>query len=177
MARPNRRDLALAEALDQRWTQVASALGQGEVNLAQALVITHALDALPAEKLDAEILARAEAHLVAQAAEFGPRDLRILGRRILDIVAPEIGEQHEAEELAREERAGERKTSLTTKRLGDGTTRITLQPARCHGHEAAHLPGGLHLTRHPTRTCTVRGRPTGSRSTANAVRRSATCSR
>ena len=114
------------KALDRRWTQVASALGQGEVNLAQALVIAHALDQLPAERLDAEILGRAEAHLVAQAAQFGPRELRVLGRRILDIVAPEIGEQHEAEELAREERAAERKTSLTSKRLGDGTTRITL---------------------------------------------------
>jgi hypothetical protein len=122
----NRRDLALAEALDKRWTQVASALGEGEVNLAQALVIAHALDQLPTEKVGSKILGRAEAHLVAQAAEFSPRDLRILGRRILDIVAPEIGEQHEAEELAREERAAERRTSLTSKRLGDGTTRITL---------------------------------------------------
>ncbi len=40
----NRRDLALAEALDRRWTMVAAALGQGDLNLAQARVITHALD-------------------------------------------------------------------------------------------------------------------------------------
>lgn len=122
----NRRDLALAEALDRRWSQVADALGLGEVNVAQAQVICHALDELPAEKVGPELVAKAEAHLVAKAAEFGPRELRMLGRRILDIVAPEIGEQHEAEQLAKEERAAERKTSLTSKRLGDGSTRITI---------------------------------------------------
>ena len=50
----------------------------------------------------------------------------LLEWRILDIVAPEIGEQHEAEQLAAEERRAERRTSLVTKRLGDGTTRITI---------------------------------------------------
>ena len=89
-------------------------------------MITRALDELPADKLPVEVLAAAEAHLVAQAADFGPRELRILGRRILDIVAPEIGEQHEAEQLAKEERRAERRTSLVSTRLGDGTTRITI---------------------------------------------------
>ena len=94
--------------------------------MAQAHVITHALDELPTDKVPAEVLAAAEAHLVAQAAHFGPRELRVLGRRILDIVAPEIGEQHEAEQLAEEERRAERRTSLVSTRLGDGTTRITI---------------------------------------------------
>ena len=122
----NRRDLALAEALDRRWAGVADGLGAGDLNIAQAQVIVHALDELPSEKLPAEVLQDAEAHLVAQAAEFGPRELRVLGRRILDSVAPEIGEQHEAEQLAEEERRAERRTSLVSKRLGDGTTRITI---------------------------------------------------
>jgi hypothetical protein len=122
----NRRDLALAVALDRRWIGVAAALGAGDLNVAQAQVITHALDELPSDKLPAEVLGAAEAHLVAQAAEFGPRELRVLGRRILDIVAPEIGEQHEAEQLSAEERRAERRTSLVSKRLGDGTTRITI---------------------------------------------------
>jgi hypothetical protein len=122
----NRRELALAEALSERWTLVASALGRGEVNLAQAQVITYALGELPTDTVPREVLAAAEAHLVTLAAEFGPRELRFLGRRILDIVAPEIGEQHEAEQLAKEERRAERRTSLVSKRLGDGTTRITI---------------------------------------------------
>jgi len=122
----NRRDLALAEALDRRWLGVAAALGAGDLNVAQAQVITRALDELPSDTLPVEVLAAAEAHLVAAAADFGPRELRVLGRRILDIVAPEIGEQHEAEQLAEEERRAERRTSLVTSRLGDGTTRITI---------------------------------------------------
>ena len=121
-ARPGARRGA-GPALGTVWPR---GLGAGDLNVAQAQVITHALDELPAEKLPAEVLQDAEAHLVAQAAEFGPRELRVLGRRILDIVAPEIGEQHEAEQLAAEERRAERRTSLVSKRLGDGTTRITI---------------------------------------------------
>ncbi len=148
----NRHELALGQALDRRWMQLGAALGQGEVNLAQASVIGHALDELPAEKVSAEELARAEAYLVAKAAEFGPRELRILGRRILDIVAPEIGEQHEAEQLAAEERRAERRTSLSSKRLGDGTSRIVINvpdgvATRLHTYLEAftsprHLNGG-----------------------------------
>ena len=122
----NRRDLALGLALELRWSQVADGLGRGEVNLAQAQVITHALDELPVEKVGAEVLAKAEAHLVEQAAHFGPRELKWLGRRILEVVAPEIADQHDAEQLAAEEARAERKTSLVSKRMGDGTTRITI---------------------------------------------------
>jgi Domain of unknown function (DUF222) len=122
----NRRDLALADALDRRWSVVAHALGQGEVNLDQARVIARALEGLPTAKVSAALLARAEAHLVAEAAHFGPRELRVLGRRVLEILAPEIFEEHEAEQLAEEERRARRRTSLVSTRLGDGTTRITI---------------------------------------------------
>ena len=122
----NRRDLSLAEALDRRWARVAAALAEGELNMAQAAVITRALEELPAAKVSAELLAQAEAHLVGEAAHFGPRELRVLGRRVLEVIAPEIFEQQEAEQLAEEERRAERRTSLVSTRLGDGTTRITI---------------------------------------------------
>jgi hypothetical protein len=122
----DRRELALALGLDRRWRVVQAAVGTGEVNLAQAHVIVRALDELPAERLSEEVLDRAEAHLVAEAAHFAPRELRVIGRRILEVVAPEIGEQHEAQQLAKEEDRADRRTSLTSTRLGDGTTRITL---------------------------------------------------
>jgi hypothetical protein len=123
----NRRDLALADALDRRWHQVGAALSTGEVNVSQARVIVYALDELPTDDLDAEVVRRAEAHLVEEAVHFGPRELRVLGRRVLDLVAPEIGEHHEAELLDREERAARRRTSLVSTRWGDGTTRITIR--------------------------------------------------
>ena len=89
-------------------------------------MIAHALDELPHDLVTAEVLEQAEAHLVAEAAHFGPRELRVLGRRVLDVVAPEVSEQHEAEVLAAEERLAWRRTSLSSVRLGDGVTRFTI---------------------------------------------------
>lgn len=123
----NRRDLALAEALDERWHLVADGLAHGEVNAAQAWVIVAALDELPTQDLPADVITRAEEHLVAEAAHFGPRELRVLGRRVLDVVAPEIADEHEARQLAREEQRAWRRTSLVSTRLGDGTTRIVIK--------------------------------------------------
>jgi Domain of unknown function (DUF222) len=168
----NRRDLALATALDRRWTGVGAALGRGDLNVAQARVITHALEELPRGEVSAELLARAEAHLVAQAGEFGPRELRVLGRRILEILAPEVFEAHEAQQLAEEERRAWLRTRLASTRLGEGTTRITLHvpdalAIRLHTYLEAYTSGTMTP---PTRE---QGRPTGSRSTADAARRSA----
>ena len=70
-------------------------------------------------------MTRAEAHLVAQAAEFGPKELGRIGRRILDVVAPEIAEAAEAARLAEQEAHAAQRTRLTMRRLGDGTTRIS----------------------------------------------------
>ena len=51
-------------------------------------------------RVDAETVALAEAHLVDRAGEFGPKELGRIGRRILDVVAPEIAEAAEAARLA-----------------------------------------------------------------------------
>ena len=119
-----RADLALASALDRDRVVVAAALREGSVTLAQAHVIHRAVAALPAD-VDADTVARAEAHLVAQAAEFGPKELGRIGRRILDVVAPEIAEAAEAARLAELEARAAERTRLTMRRLGDGTTRIS----------------------------------------------------
>ena len=63
----------LAEALDERWTQVGAALAEGAVNVPQARVIAEALDALPGA-LDAEMGVKAEAYLVTEAGHFGPQE-------------------------------------------------------------------------------------------------------
>lgn len=120
-----RRRLRLARALDRRWHRLATAVGGGEVNVEQAHVIAAALDALP-DRVGVEVKTLAEERLVAEAASFGPRELRTLGRRILDLVAPEVGEDEERRALDQEERNARRRTNLTTRRLGDGTTRISI---------------------------------------------------
>jgi Domain of unknown function (DUF222) len=89
-----RRHAALAAALDAHWVQVGDALGVGSVNLAQASVIAEALDALPKD-LDDDQRARAETYLVEKATTFGPRELRVLGRGILEHLAPDIAEEHD----------------------------------------------------------------------------------
>ncbi|GAB3027962.1 hypothetical protein GCM10011376_16700 [Nocardioides flavus (ex Wang et al. 2016)] len=119
-----RADLALATALDRERPALAVAMREGAATLAQAHVIDRALTALPAS-VDAETLARAEVHLVEKAGEFGPRELGRIGRRILDVVAPEIAEAAEAARLADLEAHAAQQTRLTLRRLGDGTTRIS----------------------------------------------------
>ena len=82
-----RRQSALASALGSRWTHTADALGAGDLNLAQARVVVEALDALP-EELGDDLTVKAEAYLVEQTQVFGPRELRHLGRGVLEHLAP-----------------------------------------------------------------------------------------
>jgi hypothetical protein len=93
-----RRKAALASALDQRWTQTAEAFAAGELNLAQARVIAEALQALPAD-LGGDLLAKAEALLVTEAATLGPRELKVFGSRVLEYLAPDIAEEAEYQRL------------------------------------------------------------------------------
>jgi hypothetical protein len=67
---------------------------------------------------------RAEEALIGYAAEHGPRELRRLGRRILEVAAPGDCDQREAEAVEREEHRAAAVTSLSLRRLGDGTTRL-----------------------------------------------------
>ncbi|HEY0645198.1 MAG TPA: DUF222 domain-containing protein [Nocardioides sp.] len=119
-----RADLRLAEALDRDRPLLAAAMREGSATLAQARVIDRALSALPSG-VDAATVAEAEAHLVERAEDFGPKELGRIGRRILDVVAPEIAEAAEGARLAELEAHAAQRTRLTMRRLGDGTTRIS----------------------------------------------------
>ncbi|MFT3873683.1 MAG: DUF222 domain-containing protein [Nocardioides sp.] len=119
-----RADYRLAAALDRRYAALAVALRHGQANLAQAQVITRRLDDLPTD-LPTQTREQAEHTLVGYAAEFTPRQLGRLGRRVLDVIAPDIAEAAEARRLAALEANAIRCTRLTLRRVGDGTTRIT----------------------------------------------------
>ena len=90
----------------ERHEPVRTALADGGLLVDQAEVIIAAIDALP-DDLDPEIVADAQARLIELAAAHDAKDLRLLGHRILDVVAPEIGEAHEAKLLEQEEREAE----------------------------------------------------------------------
>src|SRR4051794_9456234 len=118
-------ELALARSLDRRWGRLAAALADGSVHVSQARVIAHALEDLPEGEVGAEAIGRAEEALIGWAEQHAPRALRRLGRRVLEVAAPDACEQAEGRLLEQEERRAAGATSLTLRRLGDGTTRIT----------------------------------------------------
>ena len=123
-----RRDQRLARTLARRFHVIAAGMRAGTVNRSQADVIVRALAALPDEVED-DVLRRAEERLVDAAAEFAPRQLRMLGRRILDVVAPDVAEQAERRALETEEAAAARSTYLVWGRRGDGTTDLKIRVA------------------------------------------------
>ena len=117
------------------------------MNLAQARVMVEALDALPKDLGDDQC-AKAEAHLVEQAADFGPRELRRLGRGLLEVIAPDIADEHEYQQLLAEERRAHATTRLHLRPRGDGSTDIN---ARVPDHAANRLRAYLNAYTAPRR--------------------------
>ena len=97
---PVRRDAELATALAEHWTRLEAALADGAVNLAQARVCVEVLTELPND-LDPTLVAAVEEQLVVLAEQWAPRDLKVLGRKILEAIDPEAADAHEARKLER----------------------------------------------------------------------------
>jgi len=114
----------LAEALE-RYDVLSRALGGGEVNVSQAEVIVRALDELPSD-VDLAVRRDAEAALVEHAGSLDPKGLRILGRRILEVVAPGVADEHERRLLERDERRARASSRITMRRLGGGLSRAVV---------------------------------------------------
>ena len=140
-------DERLGAALRGRWCQVAQAAGAGRVTWEQAGVLVGCLDDLP-DDLDPDLVARAEAHLVAEAAQFGPRELARLGRRVLETLAPDLADAAKARALAAEERRARRATRLSFRPRGDGSTDLH---ARLPDHVASRLRAYLDAYTSPRR--------------------------
>jgi hypothetical protein len=87
---------------------------------------------------------------VAHCADLDPRQLGRLGRRIVDVVAPDIAEAAEARRLAELEATAHRRTRLSLRRLGDGTTRISgLLPDAAATRLATYLEAFTNPRKHP----------------------------
>ncbi len=117
--RSSRRAVHLATALET-YARLREGYAAGRVNTEQAEVIARALDALPVD-IPASVRAAAEERLVDLAGHHDACDLRVLGDRVLDVVAPAVADAHEAARLAAEERAAARKTMLTMTPDGQGS--------------------------------------------------------
>jgi Domain of unknown function (DUF222) len=116
-----RADARLADSLDQRWQRLGTAFARGQVNLAQVRAISDALSALP-KGLGDDLLTKAEAYLVEQADDFGPRELSNLGRGVLQHLAPDIADDADYQALQAAEDRASAATRLTMRRRGDGST-------------------------------------------------------
>ena len=129
------RDVRLAVALS-RFTALAEALAEGRVNTEQAHAIARALSDLesdgPAE-LEPVVVEQAEKHLVDCADGFDAKHLKVLGRHVLTVVAPEVGEAHEAKLLEDEERRAAERTRLTFASDGHGMVHGRFSIPTLHG--------------------------------------------
>jgi len=136
---------------------VRDALARGDLRVDHASVIIRAVKALP-DDLDPDLLIRAERHLVAAAAEHDARTLKILGRRLLEVVAPDLADQHEADLLEKEEAKAAQATRLTMTddRHGKVHGRFTLPTA-----QAAMLKKMLLAIAAPKHQAATRGAGAG----------------
>lgn len=106
----------LAASLE-RHDDVARALAAGLLRTDQARVVVDAVDALP-DDLEAWVPQAATAFLLDKAAEHDAKALRVLGRRVLEVVAPAAADAEEARRLEAEE--GEARATASFTMVDDG---------------------------------------------------------
>lgn len=118
-----RADLRLAKALE-RHPVAGAGLRDGWISYDQTLSVIRALAKLP-DDLPADTETKAEEALVRQARALTPKQIGVLGQRILELVAPDEADAIEGKRLEQQEREARAKVKLTMKRLGHGLTRIS----------------------------------------------------
>lgn len=172
--REARRELALGRALEQH-SAVASAMTSGELRTEQARAIVEAVDVLPA-RVNAETRGLAETTLLELASRHDARDLKQIGKRILDVVAPEVGESHEETVLAEEEARALSGVELTVSDDGNGLChgRFTV-PSHIWAMLKRHLLALANPARHTRPSCAT-SPTTGSRCAGGSARRSSSTS-
>ena len=121
-----RSDLKLATALEQHHT-LAAGLESGGVNLAQARAIVTALDRLPTSgdfAVSTDQRDRAERHLVNLAKDHDAKALAVLGRRLFEVIAPDLADAYEGKVLAEQEATAARRVMFAIREDDAGS---------CHG--------------------------------------------
>lgn len=138
-------EVGLALSLDRDHRKVREALAAGHLDVAQARVVVAALDALP-DGLRSADRERAERHLVHLAGEHDAAALKVLGRRVLEVIDPEGADDREGRRLEAEEARAARVTSLQLLDNGDGTHIGRFKISTVH---AAMLTKMLHAFTNP----------------------------
>ena len=135
----------LALALDTQYTATRDALAAGLVDVEQAAVIVRSVQALP-ESVSTQDRGRAEAHLIAAAGEFDHQALKVLGRRVFEVIDPDAADLAEGRRLEAEEAAAARATYLQLSANPDGSHTGRFKIPALH---AAMLTKMLHAFTNP----------------------------
>lgn len=116
-------DVKLAQALDTDFEATRRALATGRIDVARARVIVSAVQALTDEydDLPVDTHAKAEAHLLELADDYDAARLRLLGKRLFEVVCPDAADEAEGRKLAEEEARARRLAHLSMRDNGDGT--------------------------------------------------------
>jgi hypothetical protein len=123
----------LGRGLDGDHAEVDAALAAGNVTADQASVIVHAVDELPTDLVDADTVARARRFLLDAADHHDATSLRVLGRRLLEVVDPDAADTEEARRLEREEADARAAASLTLTDDGHGQAHGRFTVPSLHG--------------------------------------------
>jgi hypothetical protein len=123
----------LASSLAEAHPDVDDALALGDLVTDQAQVIVEAVDALPADLVDTATLAKAEAFLLGEARHHDAKALRVLGRRLLEVVDPDAADAEEARRLEKEEQAARAAARFTMSDDGHGQVHGRFTLPSLHG--------------------------------------------
>src|SRR6266508_4812738 len=110
-ARQAKQLIALARAVDTDLTATAAALAAGRISLDHAQVITESVAGLP-DQVEAGVADAAEEHLLHAAAEHDPKALHRIGRRIVEVIDPDHGDELLRRQLDRADRQAEETREL-----------------------------------------------------------------
>lgn len=121
----------LAVQLEGTYSTTREALADGLVDRGQAQVIVRAVEALP-KSAGAAVRELAEKHLVALAGEHDEKALKVLGRRVFEVMDPESADAEDGRRLAAEEASAARATYLHLFDNGDGTHTRRFKVASLH---------------------------------------------
>ncbi len=105
------RSVKLARDLELNLPVTREALASGAISLDHAAVVARSVGNLPKEA-GPDLRREAEQVLVDQARVFHPKDLARLGRKVLEVVDPELADRVLAKQLADEEAKAEREREV-----------------------------------------------------------------
>jgi hypothetical protein len=142
------RDLKLAQAIDtDLHGPLRQALAAGRVLVDQAGVIVGAVDDLP-DDAEAWVAPVAQRWLLDQAADHDAKALRILGKRILEVIDPQAADAHEAKLLDKEEQAAQAAATFTMSDDGHGKCHGRFTVSTAHGAMIRKALLGIAAPRH-----------------------------